>query len=47
MRRKIKNNLHTGAEYTQPQCEVLNLSTEGVLCASVDDLFEYDDEYEW
>ena len=33
--------------YYSPQCDVTEISPEGVLCASMQQLDEYDGEYDW
>ena len=33
--------------YESPICDFIDVKTEGVLCASMEQLYEYDGEFEW
>ena len=33
--------------YESPICDVVEINAEGVLCASMQQLYEYEDEFEW
>ena len=33
--------------YESPICEIVDIKAEGVLCASMQQLEEYENEYEW
>jgi hypothetical protein len=33
--------------YKSPVCDIVDIATEGVLCASMEQLYEYEDEFEW
>jgi len=33
--------------YESPACDIVDINTEGVLCGSMQQLEEYDGEYEW
>lgn len=33
--------------YESPVCDIVEINAEGVLCASMQQLEEYEDEYEW
>ncbi len=33
--------------YESPVCDIVDINTEGVLCASMQQLEEYEGEYEW
>lgn len=33
--------------YESPLCDIVYIKTERVLCASMQQLEEYEDEYEW
>lgn len=33
--------------YESPVCDIVDINTEGVLCASIQQLEEYEGEYEW
>lgn len=35
------------SEYAAPQCAVHEIQPEGSLCVSLQQLFEYEDEYNW
>jgi hypothetical protein len=33
--------------YESPKCDVTEILSEGVLCASMQQLYEYEDEFVW
>ena len=33
--------------YESPICDIVEIKSEGVLCASMQQLQEYEDEFEW
>ena len=33
--------------YESPICDIVDIKAEGVLCASMQQLVEYEDEFEW
>ena len=33
--------------YESPNCDIVDIKSEGVLCASIQQLEEYENEYEW
>ena len=33
--------------YESPNCDIVDIKSEGVLCASLEQLKEYDDVFEW
>ena len=33
--------------YESPNCDIVDIKTEGVLCASLEQLYEYENEYDW
>ena len=33
--------------YESPICDIVEVNNEGVLCASMQQLQEYEDEFEW
>lgn len=44
-----KKNITTqvAISYESPLCDLVDINTEGVLCASMQQLEEYEGEYEW
>ena len=40
-------NCNIKVAYESPQCDINELRTEGVLCASLQQLYEYENVYEW
>lgn len=43
---KILTNKVTNT-YESPLCEIVDIKSEGVLCASMEQLEDYENEYEW
>ena len=43
----IKNTTKVTTTYESPICDIVDINAEGVLCASMQQLEEYEDEYEW
>ena len=43
----IKNTTKVTTTYEPPICDIVDIKAEGVLCASMQQLEEYEDEYEW
>ena len=33
--------------YESPMCEIVDVHAEGVLCASMEQLKDYENDYEW
>ena len=42
-----KDNLRRVDTYVCPLCALVDIAAEGVLCASMDQLYEYEGEFEW
>ena len=42
-----KHEQHGVDTYVCPLCALLDIAAEGVLCASMDQLYEYEGELEW
>lgn len=36
-----------GGDYESPECDIIEINAEGVLCGSLQQLEEYEGEYEW
>lgn len=43
----IKNTTKVTTTYESPICDIVDMNNEGVLCASMQQLQEYEDEFEW
>lgn len=43
----IKITTTVATTYESPLCDVVEIKSEGVLCASMQQLEEYEGEYEW
>ena len=43
----IKNTTNVTTAYESPLCDIVEIKSEGVLCASMQQLEEYEGEYEW
>jgi hypothetical protein len=43
----IKNTTKVTTTYESPICDIVDINAEGVLCASMQQLEEYEGEYEW
>ena len=43
----IKNTTKVTNAYESPICDIVEIKSEGVLCASMQQLEEYEGEYEW
>lgn len=45
---KTKNAITPiGGAYESPACDIIEINAEGVLCGSLQQLEEYEGEYEW
>lgn len=43
----IKNTTKVTTTYESPICDIVEINNEGVLCASMQQLQEYEDEFVW
>ena len=43
----IKNTTKVTTTYESPICDIVDINAEGVLCASMQQLEEYEGEYGW
>jgi hypothetical protein len=43
----IKNTTKVTTSYELPICKIVDIKAEGVLCTSMQQIYEYEDEFEW